>query len=237
MQDDKQIKSNTKVMAAVPEEALEPMGSEAFKDDGSARGRLIEVARGLFAETGLDGTSTRDIAKAANVNVSLISYYFGGKEGLYKAVITEFANTASSRMNLLLDTIDLENLNKESFRAALRTLLSGMIPHKYMNREINILIQREMMAGLPHAKEVFENTFVKLLERVVGIYKTGQAKGIVKKELNPYLIFLSLVHSTDMFMQMGNCTTGIDQKVPQLPRDLDAYIEQIYILYVEGVMV
>lgn len=233
MQDDNKPNSFT----PVPEEALEPMGSDALKDDGSARGRLIEVARGLFAEKGLEGTSTRDIAKAANLNVSLISYYFGGKEGLYKAVLTEFASTAMRRMDVLFNSLDLEILNKNSFKAALRTLITGIITHKINNREINVLIQREVMTGLPYAKEVFENTFVKILERVVGIYQTGQAKGLVKKELNPYIIFLSMVHSADMFMQMGSCRTPVSDKCPEIPSQLDQYIEQVYMLYVEGVMV
>lgn len=233
MQEDNKLKS----LNPVPEEALEPMGSDALKDDGSARVRLIEVARGLFAEKGLEGTSTRDIAKAANLNVSLISYYFGGKEGLYKAVLTEFANAAMTRMDVLFGTLDLENLNKNSFKAALRTLISGIITHKLNNREITVLLQREVMSGLPFAKEVFENTFVRILERVVGIYQTAQDKGIVKKELNPYVIFLSMVHSVDMFMQIGTCRTPVSGKCPEIPAQLDQYIEQVYMLYVEGVMV
>ena len=39
-------------------------------------------AEKLFAEKGFDGTSTREIAKNAEVNISMISYYFGSKEKL-----------------------------------------------------------------------------------------------------------------------------------------------------------
>src|SRR4051812_37545337 len=93
-----------------------PDSQESSKDDASARERLLTVATKLFAENGLDGTSTRDIAKAADLNISLISYYFGGKEGLYKTVIAEFATSTAARVETLLQGVDVENLTKESFQ-------------------------------------------------------------------------------------------------------------------------
>ena len=44
----------------------------------------------LFVEKGYDGTSIRDVADAANVNLAAISYHFGGKAGLYQAGLHEF---------------------------------------------------------------------------------------------------------------------------------------------------
>lgn len=43
---------------------------------------IIMVAEKLFAANGYNGTSVRDIAAKAKVNVSMISYYFGSKENL-----------------------------------------------------------------------------------------------------------------------------------------------------------
>ncbi|KAF0215932.1 MAG: TetR/AcrR family transcriptional [Geobacteraceae bacterium] len=57
--------------------------------DNDCRATLIEVATPLFAEKGFNGVSVREIAGLAGVNVSMISYYFGGKEGLYGAVLNE----------------------------------------------------------------------------------------------------------------------------------------------------
>lgn len=51
--------------------------------------KLIETALSLFAQKGFAGVSIRELARAANVNSALISYHFGGKEGLYKAVMEE----------------------------------------------------------------------------------------------------------------------------------------------------
>jgi AcrR family transcriptional regulator len=213
------------------------LSETSIEDDGSARARVLQAATKLFAEKGLEGTSTREIAKAADLNISLISYYFGGKEGLYKTVISEFAEQASLRINILIDGLDLENMNRESFKEAMRTFLEGMLPAKFSSPEINILLQREMMAGLPYARDVYENIFSKILERVVSLYRIGQEKGFVKKELNPYIIFLSLVHATDMYVHVNHCTVRPEREIPQLPKDMKAYIRQIYVLFVEGVLV
>ncbi len=43
---------------------------------------ILEQAEQLFALHGFDGTTIRDIAKAAKVNLAMISYYFGSKEKL-----------------------------------------------------------------------------------------------------------------------------------------------------------
>src|SRR5262245_41517163 len=49
------------------------------------RQALIRAALKLFGSKGFDGTSTREIAAAANANIGSIAYHFGGKEGLRAA--------------------------------------------------------------------------------------------------------------------------------------------------------
>src|SRR3954463_2442137 len=54
------------------------------------RERLIRAAAQLFAEKGFEGASVKELAQEAGVNVSLVSYHFGGKEGLFKACLEQF---------------------------------------------------------------------------------------------------------------------------------------------------
>lgn len=42
--------------------------------------KILDVAEELIAQKGFDGTSVRDICSKANINVAMISYYFGSKE-------------------------------------------------------------------------------------------------------------------------------------------------------------
>jgi AcrR family transcriptional regulator len=54
-------------------------------EDLTARARIRDAALTLFAERGMDGTTIRDIAKAAGVSSGLVRHHFGSKEGLRDA--------------------------------------------------------------------------------------------------------------------------------------------------------
>ncbi|MBK6850620.1 MAG: CerR family C-terminal domain-containing protein [Burkholderiales bacterium] len=54
-----------------------------------SRERLLRAALRLFADQGYARTSTREIAEAAEANLAAISYYFGDKAGLYRALLDE----------------------------------------------------------------------------------------------------------------------------------------------------
>ena len=58
-------------------------------DGIEARQRLIDAGLELFARQGFQKTSVREVSLAAQVNLASISYYFGDKAGLYRAVFTE----------------------------------------------------------------------------------------------------------------------------------------------------
>src|SRR3954470_10009122 len=74
--------------------------------DGT-RERILDAALDLFGERGLTGTTVRDIAARAKVNVAAISYHFGGKDELYRAVagmvITSIEARVRGRVGHLLD--------------------------------------------------------------------------------------------------------------------------------------
>jgi len=58
-------------------------------EPNDCRAELIAAATPLFAAKGLNGVSIRELAKAGGTNLAMISYYFGGKAGLYEAVLRE----------------------------------------------------------------------------------------------------------------------------------------------------
>ena len=64
-------------------------GTPLRSDGVEARNRLLRAALPLFAAKGFAKTSTREIAAAAGVNIASISYYFGDKAGLYRAVYND----------------------------------------------------------------------------------------------------------------------------------------------------
>lgn len=60
------------------------------------RRALIRAGLKLFGAQGYDGTSTREIAAAANANIGSIAYHFGGKEGLRTACAAFIAEAIQS---------------------------------------------------------------------------------------------------------------------------------------------
>jgi AcrR family transcriptional regulator len=60
--------------------------------------RILLAAIEVFAEEGYEGASTRSLASRAGVNAPAIQYYFGSKEGLYRAVIAHIANLVEQRL-------------------------------------------------------------------------------------------------------------------------------------------
>ncbi|MEM5591964.1 TetR family transcriptional regulator [Niallia circulans] len=59
----------------------------------STRDAIVEAAISLFNQKGYHGTSIRDIAGLANVNIANISYYFNGKQGLLEYCYMNFFET------------------------------------------------------------------------------------------------------------------------------------------------
>jgi TetR/AcrR family transcriptional regulator len=63
-----------------------PASEERQRDADRSRERLLEAALDVFSAKGFAGARVQEIAERAGVNAQLISYYFGGKEGLYRAL-------------------------------------------------------------------------------------------------------------------------------------------------------
>ena len=60
--------------------------TEAGTAGASSRERILKEAERVFGAYGFDGATMRQVAEAAGVPLALVSYHFGSKEGLYRAV-------------------------------------------------------------------------------------------------------------------------------------------------------
>jgi AcrR family transcriptional regulator len=56
------------------------------KEKTDKKDHILDVAERIFSELGYDGASTRAISGEAGVNMAMLNYYFGSKEGLYLAI-------------------------------------------------------------------------------------------------------------------------------------------------------
>ena len=71
------------------------------------RAQIVEVALGLFAHQGFDGTSTKQIAQSAGIAEGLIFHYFPTKAQLLTAVLQTHHSFAGELRELLVDAADV----------------------------------------------------------------------------------------------------------------------------------
>lgn len=72
---------------------------------GPGKERILDAAERLFARHGFYGISVRDITEAAQVDVALVSYHFGGKRELFTAVFQRRAEELNPERLAMLDEV------------------------------------------------------------------------------------------------------------------------------------
>lgn len=147
---------------------------------------ILFAAEKLFAEKGFEGTSTREIAKSANVNISMISYYFGSKEKLYEKLVEYRMSEGQFFSKDILERTDINEWEKIE---KIVDQFAGRVRHnkcfyRIMQREQLYTENPQIVAFLKQTKMGFITMYSRVLE-------SGLEKGIFTKNPPIYLI-----HST-----------------------------------------
>ena len=146
--------------------------------------QIIEESEILFAENGFNGTSVREIAKNADVNLAMISYYFGSKDKLLEAIFIYRGETTKISLEKILQTPSLSSLQK----------IHNLIEH-YVNRVVahqafyKILTREMVVNHTGETENIILETKRRNLEIVQQIIAEGQKDGTFKKKVDvPLLI-------------------------------------------------
>jgi AcrR family transcriptional regulator len=131
----------------------------------ATRARILDAALDLFGERGLTGTTVRDIAARAGVNVAAISYHFGGKEELYRAVARMLTERIEGRVAArAAGVMASPPVDPASAEAALETLLETIVDvivgPPEMRRIARFIIREQMQPT--EAFEILFGTFSRL---------------------------------------------------------------------------
>ena len=131
--------------------------------------RIIDAAISLFYTKGYDGTSVRDIAKRADVNVANISYYFAGKQGLLEQLITDF-------LEGYIHVIEMSFEQREylSAKEVMRQIIRGILRYQFENRELTRFFYRELSLDTTLIREVMTVYFSKERYYIEQIIRQGQ---------------------------------------------------------------
>ena len=143
----------------------------------------MEAAEKLFAEKGFDGTSVRDISEKADVNLAMISYYFGSKEKLYEKLV-EYRMSEGQFFSK--DTIERTDINEwEKIEKIVDQFASRVRNHKCFYR----IMQREQLhTQNPQIVEFLKQTKIGFISMYSKIFESGLKKGIFKKNPPVYLL-------------------------------------------------
>jgi AcrR family transcriptional regulator len=205
-------------------------------EQNESKRSILKSAASLFAKLGLDSCSTREIAKVSNSNISLISYYFGGKEGLYKEVMRDFALEIKDEAQSLADSFVQQELTRELFIEDFEKIVDHIIKTRIENPELSKMFDREKLSGFPYSKEIYSEIFYPLGRRFFQLIETAQAKNIVKPDVNPELFFICLTESVGGFFQMMACQTELANDCAEFINDLTKLRNQIVSIYLNGVL-
>ena len=149
--------------------------------------KILQIAEKRFAEKGFDGTSVRDIAHDAGVNIAMISYYFGSKEKMLEALI--LSRLSDLRLELLnlaaLEVSPLEKINR---------LIEIYVSRIATNRNVYKILHFELNTQQRAASmEAFAEVKKSNLACINQIIREGQEKGVFSKKVNTLLIPTTIV--------------------------------------------
>lgn len=158
---------------------------------------ILFAAEKLFSEKGFDKTSTREISKEANVNVSMISYYFGSKEKLLESL---FEMRMAEGQTYMAEIIARNNINEwqkisliiDRFIDRVREL---KVFYKVMQTEQLINKNERIIDFLKHSKLGYLQAYEKLA-------KKGFENKIFKQQ--PNIVFFHATLIGTMFYAMNS---------------------------------
>ncbi|WP_293906522.1 MULTISPECIES: TetR/AcrR family transcriptional regulator [unclassified Sphingobacterium] len=158
---------------------------------------ILLAAERLFATKGFDGTSVRDIANEANVNVAMINYYFGSKDKL----LDTFFEWRVPDFMINVDELALIDNALDKIDAMVDRSIKSMNSHRKLYHIITIessLKQRMLIS------EAFRKLKLHNLEVISSVINEGVKQGVFKAGYDPILIH-SMMMGTFMNFQMNHC--------------------------------
>ena len=151
------------------------------------REHIMNTAVSLFAKNGFEGTSVRDIASAADVNLAMINYYFGSKEKLFENIV-EFHASSTRTM--------LDELNSNSALTSIQKIDKAIeiyVFRLFSNREFHKVLHQELMLN---QREELSKAIMNIIGKNADALSLIIENGIKKKEFKKVDVLLSVASLT-----------------------------------------
>ncbi|HLS59645.1 MAG TPA: forespore capture DNA-binding protein RefZ [Virgibacillus sp.] len=190
--------------------------------------KVIDAASLLFFQKGFHGTSVRDIAEEATVNVSLISYYFKGKQGLFEYAIVQYYEEYLNEIEL-----SLQQTESQSIKEQLKRLIYIIIQYKQSKLQLTCTIHREMSLDSIFVREMMvtylakENHYLSRLLFDILKPEYKRDKQFLVMQLKGLLITPYILHNEWKYKVIGDYSHDlfVDNYVKSVQNWLDIYTE------------
>jgi AcrR family transcriptional regulator len=184
--------------------------ADRIRDAERTRQRILDAALVEFADKGYEGARVREIAHRAGVNAQLISYYFGGKAGLYDEI--------EQRWHEREQHIERQHLSLPDLATAyFRELLA--------RPDLVRIFIREGLAHLPQDPPEDRNVTTDAPE--VEDFRRRQAAGEIADDLDPAYVLVLLMCMTSAPVTMPHeieRLCGVRADSPEFAR---TFLEQL----------
>lgn len=148
------------------------------------RQALLDAARQLFLNYQFKAVSVRQIAKVAGVNSAMVNYYFGGKKGLYLAMVDEVIGALEQ---------PLQELDRHD-RDSVHDFVSAYMHFLAANPWWPNFIIREVLFGADEFRRSIIGRFSQVFaSRLIGAVSSEIASGNYRADLRPELATWSLM--------------------------------------------
>lgn len=135
-----------------------------------ARERLLEAAIDIFGRHGYEAATTRMITAEAGANIAAIPYYFGGKEGLYRAVISHVVESFNQEIGGVLEDLQTISgngaIDRDLALAKLEQLIEGLL-QLVVGSTIGERFARIIMREQTYPSSAYEQIYSGVMEPVL----------------------------------------------------------------------
>jgi AcrR family transcriptional regulator len=201
-------------------------GSQSRGED--TRRRILDTALEVFATEGYEGASTRQLAERAGVNLPAIQYYFGSKEGLFRAVIDSIIERTETHMAPLAAEVQAALADPATSREALIELLCRMLeafvslvtggPHVEAKRQ---LFARSEVEDTPGLEQLHDSGKCQVFKPCVEL--TARLFGRASDDEESELRAMALLGQVTIFCHKGAHETGL---TPQRVQAIQAVVRE-----------
>ncbi|WP_394126360.1 TetR/AcrR family transcriptional regulator [Vibrio hepatarius] len=155
-------------------------------DDIDARQALIDASRDLFTVMPYNKVSTRLVASNAGVNVAMIRYYFGNKEGLFETMLRETIEPMKIQMQRMV-----KDSSQKNFLDIMRTYYREMIKVPLFPR---LIAQVMNMDSSETQRKLLEKVFTDVSQPMQSImFDKLVESGILRPDADPRLCKVSYI--------------------------------------------